>query len=71
MVAEAQPTDDAIIWTTAEDEVAFFNRQARALVDMSGADFRRRLAAGEFDAFIDDGEHSDYLYLAILARVAR
>lgn len=71
MVAEAQETDNQVVWLSRSDEVDFFDRQAWALLLMSGDEFRRRLDAGEFADIIDDPDHSDLMYLALLAGVAR
>jgi hypothetical protein len=71
MVAEAQDYDNQVVWLSRADEIAYFEEQARALLGMSGEEFRRRLDAGEFADVIDDPDCSDVLYLALLARVAR
>ena len=71
MVAEAQDYDNQVIWLSRADEIAYFEEQAQALLGMTGEEFRQRLDAGEFADIIDDPDHSDVLYLALLARVAR
>ncbi len=69
--AEVQDIDNRVVWLTRSGEVEFFDRQARALLGMSGDEFRRRLEAGEFADTVDDPDHSDLMYLALLADVAR
>lgn len=52
-----------------DDEArAYFDAEACALVGMSGEEFVRRLDAGEWEALIDDGEHNDHLWLAMMRR---
>ncbi len=70
MVAEPQERDEPI-WLSPEEERVFFDRQARALLGISGDEFRRRYTAGEYAEVIDDPEQSDLMYLALLAGVAR
>jgi hypothetical protein len=38
---------------------------------MNGQEFLRRLDAGEWYDVIDDGEHRDHLYLAMLSSLGR
>lgn len=68
MALPERDTDESIIWLDDDEARAYFDRQARELVGMSGEEFLRRLDAGEWDDVIDDGEHNDHLYLAIMRR---
>lgn len=61
---------DGILWLSADDEVAFLDEQARALLGISGDEFRRRLAAGEYPEDLDEDPTGTLLYLALLADVA-
>jgi hypothetical protein len=45
MATEAQ---NGIVWLSDEEAVAFFDRNARALLGISGEEFLRRWDAGEF-----------------------
>jgi hypothetical protein len=45
---------------------AYFDKMARDLVGMSGEEFLRRLDSGEWEEVIDDGEHADHLFLAMM-----
>ncbi len=69
--AEVRDIDNRVIWLTRSDEVGFFDRQAKALLGISGDEFRRRLEAGDFADNVDGLDHSDLMYLALLAGVAR
>lgn len=50
-----------------EESRAHFDGLARKLLGMSGTEFIERLDAGEFEDILDDGDHSDHLYLALLS----
>ncbi|MBA2518628.1 MAG: hypothetical protein H0V24_03095 [Chloroflexia bacterium] len=52
---------------TREESRADFDALARERLGMSGPEFIERFMAGEFDRVIDDGDHSDHLYLAMLS----
>jgi hypothetical protein len=54
---------------TVEETRAFFDRMARELLGISADEFRRRWNAGEYDAIVDDGDHSDILYLALVGNL--
>ncbi len=56
---------------TLEEAHAFFDRQARELLEISGEEFIRRWDAGEYDAVADRSGHTDVLYLAMLRPVDR
>ena len=58
-----------IVWVTAEEERAFFDEECRRFLGISGEEFRRRFAAGEYDVLRDDPYHGDIAYLAILSKV--
>ena len=70
MALPDRDTDDGIIWLEGDEARAYFDAQARELVGMSGEEFLRRLDAGEWDQVIDDGEHSDHLFLAMMRSFA-
>ena len=71
MALPDRDTDDGIIWMDDEEARTYFDAQTRELVGMSGEEFLRRLDSGEWHEVIDDGEHPDHLYLAMLSRLAR
>lgn len=71
MVAEPQTADNPIVAMTADEEAADFDRQVRARLGMTGAEFLRDLDAGRWDDVIDDPDHRDVLSLALLADVVR
>jgi hypothetical protein len=70
MATHAVRIPNETVWVTAEEESAFFDEEARRFLDISGEEFSRRLAAGEYDAVIDDPRHGDVAYLALLSSVA-
>ena len=70
MALPERDTDDGIIWLEDDEARAYFDAQARELVGMSGEEFLRRLDAGEWEEVIDDGEHSDHLFLAMMRSFA-
>lgn len=51
---------------TLEEGQAFFDRQARELLGMSGEEFRKRYHAGRYDDILDDPDYSSLMYLAML-----
>lgn len=63
--------DEQIRWLDAEEERAFFDEQARAMLGISGAEFLRRLDAGEYDAIADDPAYPDVMYLIMLSSFGR
>lgn len=63
--------DENFQWLTAEEERALFDAQAREITGLSGEEFLRRLDAGEFRDVLDDGDHSNLMYLALLSRIVR
>ncbi len=71
MATEPATLDNQIAWMDAAESRAFFDRQARARMNMSGEEFLRRLDAGEWDEVIDDPGYQDVLYLAIFADSVR
>ncbi len=71
MVAEIQESDNQVVWLSRSEEENFFDKQARTLLGMSGDNCRSLLDEGAFVDIIDDPDYSDYLYLALLAGVAR
>jgi hypothetical protein len=62
---------DVIDFLEGEEARAYFDREARELVGMSGQEFLRRLDAGEWDDVIDDRGYEDHLYLASLSPLGR
>jgi len=48
-----------------EESQAFFDEKAQTLLGISGAEFVRRYHAGDYDAILDDPEHSDLMYMAM------
>ena len=61
---------DGIIFLEGEEARAYFDQTSRELLGMSGEEFLRRLDSGEWDDVIDDGEHSDHLFLAMMRSFA-
>ena len=51
---------------TLIDGQAFFDTMARQLLGMSGDEFIRRYHTGRYDDILDDPDHSDLMYLAML-----
>lgn len=70
MAVDLSVERDGTVWLSADDEVAYLDEQARALLGISGDEFRRRLAAGEYPADLDEDPTGNLLYLALLADVA-
>ena len=69
-IADGASSDDGIIWLDDEEARAYFDKEARELLGMSGEELLRRLDSGEWDEVIDDGEHSDHLWLAMMRSFA-
>lgn len=59
------------LWVTREEAAAGFARRVAIATGLSVAEFRERLAAGEWDEVIDDPEYREILSLAITADVDR
>jgi hypothetical protein len=59
-----------IIFLEDDEARAYFDKTARELLNMSGEEFLRRLDAGEWEEVIDDGEHNDHLWLAMMRSFA-
>jgi hypothetical protein len=70
-VEDEESVDVGIVWLEGDEARAYFDKEARELVGMSGEEFLRRLDAGEWEEVIDDGEHNDHLYLAMMRSLAR
>lgn len=68
---EAFAGGNPVVWKTVEEDMADFDDMARLRLNMSGAEFLRRLDAGEWEEVIDDPGYEDVLYLALFADVAR
>lgn len=69
-VEDEESAADGIIWLEDDEARAYFDATARELLGMSGEEFLRRLDSGEWDEVIDDGEHSDHLFLAMMRSFA-
>jgi hypothetical protein len=69
-VDDEESPDNGIIWLEGDEARAYFDKSARDLLGMSGEEFLRRLDAGEWEEVIDDGEHSDHLFLAMMRSFA-
>ena len=54
----------------AEDRL-LFDRRARALMQMSGEEFLRKLDAGEFARALAEDDNLDLSYLAMIADLGR
>ena len=67
-IEDEESVRDSIIILEDDEARAYFDATARELLGMSGEEFLRRLDAGEWRDVIDDGEHSDHLYLAMMRR---
>lgn len=71
MAVTVRQTEQPVRWLDAGQERAFFDRQARALLGISGSEFVRRWQAGAYDDIADDPKYTDMMYLAMLSRVGR
>jgi hypothetical protein len=67
MTATTDRTIPGIQDLNPEEWREYFDRMARELMGMSGAEFIERWNAGEYDAIADEPEHWDALYLAMLS----
>jgi hypothetical protein len=67
-VDDEESRADGSIWLDDGEARAYFDAEARELVGMGGEEIVRRLDAGEWEEVIDDGEHRDHLYLAMMRR---
>ncbi len=71
MATESVEQLNPVIWLTAEESAAQFERQVQARLGMTAADFLRDLDAGRWDDVIDDPEYREVLILAVTADVVR
>ena len=62
--------DDEVRFLNEDEARALFDAQSRKLVGMSGAEFLRRLDAGEFADILDDPVRPELMYLAMLRSFA-
>jgi hypothetical protein len=69
-IEDEESVRDGIVILEDDEARAYFDATARELLGMSGEEFLRRLDAGEWEEVIDDGEHSDHLYLAMMRSFA-
>ena len=60
-----------IRWLSREEGRQFFDEQARQRLGISGAEFLRRLDAGEYRDIPDDPEHWDIIELSMMTAFAR
>jgi hypothetical protein len=67
---EEESRSNGIIWLSDDEARARFDQTSRDLLGMSGDEFLRRLDAGEWKDLIDDGEHPDHLWLAMMRSFA-
>ncbi|MCC7107155.1 MAG: hypothetical protein IT307_18640 [Chloroflexi bacterium] len=58
-------------WASPEQGRALFDAQARKLMDISGDEFLRRWDAGVFADQIDDPDHPEIMWLAMLIPFGR
>ena len=71
MATTEQRREPRVRLLNPEETWAFFDDKARELMGTSGADFLRRLDAGEYDEIAAEPEHRDIMYLAMLGAGAR
>lgn len=66
MTTTEDRTNSGIRELTREEWHELFDARARALIDMSGAEFLRRYDAGEFDDIEDTPEHPEIIDLVMI-----
>ena len=71
MTDTAEHTDQSVRWLTEEEARARFDEEARRVMGMSGEEFLRRWAAGEFDAIADDPDHPEIMELHMIEDFGR
>jgi hypothetical protein len=71
MAVATKPTSLPIEWLDEAEGRAFFDEQARAMLDLSGEEFLRKWDAGDYRAMLDDTEHPQVRRLAALIPFAR
>ncbi|MFM9105892.1 MAG: hypothetical protein ACKOWF_04260 [Chloroflexota bacterium] len=71
MAIEHIGTHNDIEVLSPEQTRAYFDGECRRFPGISGEEFLRRLAAGEYDKHIDDSRHGDVTYLAVFSDVAQ
>jgi hypothetical protein len=64
-------TNSESLTLSPEAAQAFFEKQARELLGISGEDFLRRFDAGEYANIPDDAGDADIVYLATLRYFGR
>ncbi len=64
-------TDENFHWLSPEEEWDAFDAQVRELLGLSGREFLSRLEDGGFNDALDDADHRDLYYLAMLANIVR
>lgn len=64
-------TDENFHWMSLKEERQAFDEQVRTLLNISGQDFLRLLDSGFYENDLDDTDHSDVMYLSMLAEIAR
>jgi hypothetical protein len=69
-IEDEESVRDGIVILEDDEARAYFDATARELLGMSGEEFLRRLDAGEWEEVIDDGEHRDHLFLAMMRSFA-
>lgn len=62
---------DQYQWLEPYEEHQLFEKQVRAIMQMSGADFLRKLDQGEFDAALQEDTDHNLTYLIMLSDLGR
>jgi hypothetical protein len=72
MAIVEKQAETEIVELAGDELLAYFDKEARRRLGMSGEEFRRRLHAGEFDDICDDPfDHPDITHLTILESFLR
>jgi hypothetical protein len=71
MATAPDPEQSQIRFLDDDESHAFFDAQARRLLNMSGEEFLRRYDAGEYAAEMDGPQHSELAELVILIPFGR
>lgn len=67
MARTAEPELPPVVEMTVEESEALFDKEARELLGISADEFRRRLNSGQYEDILDDPDHSDIMYLALVS----
>ena len=71
MAAPRESPNGSVRELSPEEGRRFFDRRARALLGISGAEFLQRWDAGEYRSLADDPEHPEIMTLAMLSDFGR